>query len=114
MPDQVGGGCVFWDQGEPFFSRGNMPQHSFAGANTWVIRAVAAQLGDPWLIWGAWIVGGLYALLGAVAVAELAAALRERYAPASGPTLAHRLTLYLPFQPGERDAWWADLLRALP
>ena len=45
---------------------------------------------------------------------ELAAALRERYAPASGPTLAHRLTLYLPFQPGERDAWWADLLRALP
>ena len=36
---------------------------------------VAAQLGDPWLIWGAWIAGGLYALLGAVAVAELAAAL---------------------------------------
>ena len=36
---------------------------------------VAAQLGEPWLIWGAWIVGGLYALLGAVAVAELAAAL---------------------------------------
>ena len=36
---------------------------------------VAAQLGEPWLIWGAWIGGGLYALLGAVAVAELAAAL---------------------------------------
>jgi APA family basic amino acid/polyamine antiporter len=36
---------------------------------------VAAQLGDPGLIWTAWIVGGLYALLGAVAVAELAAAL---------------------------------------
>ena len=36
---------------------------------------VAAQLGEPWLIWGAWIIGGLYALLGAVAVAELAAAL---------------------------------------
>mgnify|MGYP006270395751 FL=1 len=36
---------------------------------------VAAQLGEPWLIWGCWIVGGLYALLGAVAVAELAAAL---------------------------------------
>ena len=46
MPDQVGGGCVFWDQGEPFFSRNNMPQHSFSGANTWVIRAVAAQMGD--------------------------------------------------------------------
>ena len=36
---------------------------------------VVAQLGEPWLIWGAWIIGGLYALLGAVAVAELAAAL---------------------------------------
>jgi basic amino acid/polyamine antiporter, APA family len=36
---------------------------------------VAAELGEPWLIWGAWIVGGLYALLGSVAVAELAAAL---------------------------------------
>jgi APA family basic amino acid/polyamine antiporter len=36
---------------------------------------VAAQLGDPWLIWAVWIVGGLYALLGAVAVAELATAL---------------------------------------
>ena len=36
---------------------------------------VAAELGDPWLIWGIWIIGGLYALLGAVAVAELAAAL---------------------------------------
>ena len=36
---------------------------------------VAAQLGDPLLIWAAWIMGGLYALLGAVAVAELAAAL---------------------------------------
>lgn len=34
---------------------------------------VAAGLGDPTLIILAWIVGGLYALMGAVAVAELAA-----------------------------------------
>ncbi len=38
---------------------------------------VAAEMGEPWLIWGAWIIGGLYALLGAVAVAELAAALPQ-------------------------------------
>ncbi len=34
---------------------------------------VAATLGDPTLIMAAWIIGGLYALMGAVAVAELAA-----------------------------------------
>jgi len=34
---------------------------------------VAAALGDPTLIMLAWIIGGLYALMGAVAVAELAA-----------------------------------------
>jgi hypothetical protein len=50
MPDQAGGGCVFYDDfddtvlGE--FERPNVPQHSFAGANTWVIRAVATQMGD--------------------------------------------------------------------
>lgn len=37
----------------------------------------------------------------------LAAALKQRYAP-----LADRLTLYLPFRPGERDAWWQELLSA--
>ena len=36
---------------------------------------VAAALADPGLILGAWLVGGLYALLGAVCVAELAASL---------------------------------------
>ena len=36
---------------------------------------VAAQLGEPILITACWLLGGLYALLGAVAVAELAAAL---------------------------------------
>jgi hypothetical protein len=44
MPDQVGGGCTFWEF-KPFFTRPDMPQHSFAGANTWVIDAVAHQLG---------------------------------------------------------------------
>lgn len=37
--------------------------------------------------------------------AELAAALRERYAG-----LADRLTLYTPFVPGQRDAFWKALL----
>ena len=45
MPDQVGGGCVFWDTGDPFFTRQNMPAHSMAGSNTWVIEAVAYQAG---------------------------------------------------------------------
>ncbi len=44
MPDQVGGGCTFWEY-PPFFQRNNMPQHSFSGANTWVVEAVAADLG---------------------------------------------------------------------
>jgi len=38
---------------------------------------------------------------------ELAATLKIRYS-----TLADRLTLYLPFTPGERDAWWQELLAA--
>jgi APA family basic amino acid/polyamine antiporter len=38
---------------------------------------VAAALGDPTLIMMAWIVGGLYALMGAAAVAELAAMIPE-------------------------------------
>jgi hypothetical protein len=45
MPDQVGGGCVFWDTGDPWFTRQNMPAHSFAGSNTWVIDAIAFQAG---------------------------------------------------------------------
>ncbi|EDY39542.1 amino acid permease-associated region, putative [Cyanobium sp. PCC 7001] len=36
---------------------------------------VAAQLGAPWLILGAWLLGGLYAVLGALCVAELASSL---------------------------------------
>jgi len=50
MPDQAGGGCVFYDDGDDGvlteFERPNVPQHSFSGANTWVIRAVASQLGE--------------------------------------------------------------------
>src|ERR1700754_4973702 len=34
---------------------------------------VAAQLPTPWLFIGAWLLGGVYALLGAVSVAELGA-----------------------------------------
>jgi hypothetical protein len=45
MPDQAGGGCVFYEFGAPWFSRPNMPQHSFAGSNTWVIDAVRHQMG---------------------------------------------------------------------
>ncbi|PWH18659.1 MAG: LLM class F420-dependent oxidoreductase [Anaerolineae bacterium] len=37
----------------------------------------------------------------------LATALKARYAH-----LADRLTLYLPFRPGEKDAWWAELVSA--
>ena len=45
MPDQQGGGCIFFD-GDPTTERPNVPQHSFSGANTWVVRAIAAQMGD--------------------------------------------------------------------
>jgi basic amino acid/polyamine antiporter, APA family len=38
---------------------------------------VAAQLGNSWLILAAWIAGGIYALLGAVSIAELAAMLPQ-------------------------------------
>jgi len=39
---------------------------------------------------------------------ELPAALKERYAG-----LADRITLYLPFMPGERDGWWRALAKAV-
>ncbi len=43
-----------------------------------------------------------------VSEADLAAALRERY-----QGLADRLTLYTPFIPGEKDAFWSRLIREL-
>src|SRR5882757_1621237 len=33
--------------------------------------AIAQQVPNPWLFMGVWIIGGLYALLGAIALAEL-------------------------------------------
>jgi hypothetical protein len=45
MPDQQGGGCMFYES-PPFFERPDVPQHSFAGANTWVLDAVKTLLGE--------------------------------------------------------------------
>ncbi|MSR18676.1 MAG: hypothetical protein EXS00_05840 [Phycisphaerales bacterium] len=45
MPDQQGAGCIFFD-GDPSYERPNLPQHSWAGGNTWVVRAIRLQLGD--------------------------------------------------------------------
>ena len=36
---------------------------------------VATQLGTPSLVLGAWLLGGIYALMGAICIAELAASL---------------------------------------
>ena len=44
MPKQVGAGCVFLDYEEAY--RPDIGQHSFAGANTWVIDAIRTQQGD--------------------------------------------------------------------
>ena len=43
MPDQAGSGCVFFVDSE--FERPHVPQHSFSGANTWVLEAVAELAG---------------------------------------------------------------------
>jgi len=45
MPKVIAGGCRFYEFGEPWFERPDMPQHSFAGANTWVVQAIRNQLG---------------------------------------------------------------------
>jgi hypothetical protein len=45
MPKVIAGGCRFYEFGEPWFERPDMPQHGFAGSNTWVIQAVRNQLG---------------------------------------------------------------------
>ncbi|HRP63405.1 MAG TPA: hypothetical protein PK400_08950 [Phycisphaerales bacterium] len=44
MPKKFTGGCAFWEW-EPFFPRPDMPQHHFAGANTWVLDAVFTVYG---------------------------------------------------------------------
>jgi alkanesulfonate monooxygenase SsuD/methylene tetrahydromethanopterin reductase-like flavin-dependent oxidoreductase (luciferase family) len=38
---------------------------------------------------------------------ELAAAIQERYAG-----LGERVSLYIPFIPGQKDAWWKELIKA--
>jgi len=45
MPRVVAGGCRFSEFGDPWFERPDMPQHSFAGANTWVVQAIRNILG---------------------------------------------------------------------
>lgn len=45
MPKVIAGGCVFYQFGEPWFERPDMPQHSFSGANTWVVQGIRHQLG---------------------------------------------------------------------
>jgi hypothetical protein len=45
MPKVIAGGCRFYEFGEPWFERTDMQQHSFAGANTWVVQAIRQQLG---------------------------------------------------------------------
>jgi len=42
MPKRSGGLCYFWSQ-PPFFIRPDVAEHSFTGANTWVIGAVFDQ-----------------------------------------------------------------------
>jgi hypothetical protein len=44
MPKQVGAGCVFLDYDEAH--RQDIGQHSFSGANTWVVEAIRTQQGD--------------------------------------------------------------------
>jgi probable F420-dependent oxidoreductase len=56
-----------------------------------------------------WITDGMVETFATVAPqGELAHALKERYAG-----LADRMTLYLPFIPGERDAFWQGLIREM-
>lgn len=45
MPKNFGGLCVFWDT-RPFFPRADVAEHSFVGANTWVIGAVQEEYGQ--------------------------------------------------------------------
>jgi hypothetical protein len=45
MPDQDDGGCFAFED-PPFFPRPDLPQHSFAGANTWILDAVRGVWDD--------------------------------------------------------------------
>jgi len=64
---------------------------------------VAAQLHTPWLVLLAWLIGGLYALLGAICIAELAASL-----PRAGGWYVYAEQAF-----GRRAGWlvgWSDWL----
>jgi len=50
MPREQGGACFFYEF-PPFFER-SVPQHSFAGANTWVLEAIADLAGADAEIFG--------------------------------------------------------------
>jgi hypothetical protein len=39
MPRYEGGACAYWEI-PPFFKRPDIPQHTFAGANTWVLESL--------------------------------------------------------------------------
>jgi hypothetical protein len=45
LPKHSGGLCVFWSE-PPFFIRPDIAEHSFVGANTWIIGAVYDQYGQ--------------------------------------------------------------------
>ncbi len=45
MPRLTGGICTFWPD-PPFFIRDGVPEHSFVGANTWILGAVYDQYGE--------------------------------------------------------------------
>jgi hypothetical protein len=45
MPKNFGGLCIFWDS-DPFFPRPDVAEHSFVGANTWVVGAVYDMYGS--------------------------------------------------------------------
>jgi APA family basic amino acid/polyamine antiporter len=64
---------------------------------------VAAQLHTPWLVLLAWLIGGVYALLGAICIAELAASL-----PRAGGWYVYAKQAF-----GRRAGWlvgWTDWL----
>lgn len=54
MPDQNVGGCFAWEN-PPFFRRPDMPLHTFAGANTWVLDAIYDIYGSASGMWPAGI-----------------------------------------------------------
>jgi hypothetical protein len=46
MPKHFGGLCAFWDPKGPVLPRPDIAEHSFVGANTWVLGAILDQYGE--------------------------------------------------------------------